>query len=88
MKNNIKVKDIIEHLNKLAAPGLAMEWDNVGLQIGLAENPVNKVLLTLDVTEKAVEYAIEHEVDLIVTHHPLIFRALKKVTDTKIIKLI
>ena len=61
MKNNIKVKDIIEHLNKLAAPGLAMEWDNVGLQVGLAENPVNKILLTLDVTEKAVDYAIDNK---------------------------
>jgi dinuclear metal center YbgI/SA1388 family protein len=88
MNKNIRLKDIIKHLEGLADPGLAMGWDNVGLQIGLADNPVSRILLTLDVTDKAVQYAIEHQVDLIVTHHPLIFKALKKITDRKFIELI
>jgi len=83
-----KIIDIVKYMNSLADPGLAMDWDNVGLQIGLPENEVSKILLTLDVTDNAIEYAIDNEIDMIISHHPLIFRPLKKITDNRIIQLI
>jgi dinuclear metal center YbgI/SA1388 family protein len=86
--NNIKVSDIVKHVNGIADPGLAMDWDNVGLQLGLPDNMVNKVMLTLDVTSNAVEYAIKNNIDMIISHHPLIFRSLKKITDRNMIQLI
>jgi len=83
-----KIIEIIKHINNLADPGLAMSWDNIGLQIGLPESEAEKILLTLDVTENAIDYAIENKIDLIISHHPLIFRPLKKISDKRFIKLI
>lgn len=89
MKNNvIKVSDIVAHLNKIADPALAYEWDNVGFQIGDANTEVKKILLTLDVTENAIEKAVSENVDLIISHHPLIFRSIKKITNPTYLKLI
>jgi len=88
MSEMLRVKDIVNLLEQQANPGLAMSWDNVGLQIGSSDNRVGSVLLTLDITDSAIEYAIEKGVDLIISHHPLIFRPLKRITEKKYIKLI
>ena len=84
----IKVRDVVAHLNKIANPGLAYDWDNVGFQLGDAEQEVKKILLTLDVTENVIEKAIKEKVDLIISHHPFIFRAVKKITNPMYLKLI
>ncbi len=60
----------------------------MGLQIGTRRKEVNKVLLTLDVTPNAVVKAISEEVDLIISHHPLIFQPLKKITNPLLLDLI
>lgn len=60
---------------------LSCEWDNDGLMVsGDTSRPVRRVLCTLDVTEETVDYAIGGGFDLIVSHHPLIFRGLKSLT--------
>ncbi len=59
----------------------AWERDNVGLQVGRAGQPVRRVLVTLDVTDAVVDEAIGRRADLIVSHHPLIFRPLSSVSD-------
>ena len=69
-----KVRDIIEAMESLAPSFLKEDFDNVGLMIGDREKEVKKVLLALDCTLKVVEEAKENNVDLIITHHPLIFR--------------
>ena len=84
----MKIKDLITKLHQFAPPKLAYEWDNVGFQIGNPEQEVKRVLLTLDVTPKAIDKAIQQDVQLIISHHPFIFRAIKKVTNPLIIKLI
>lgn len=84
----MKIKDILTHLDKIAPLSLAMDWDNCGLLIGDKEAEVTKVFITLDVTPRAVELAIALDADLIVSHHPLIFRALKKINDALLLKLI
>jgi dinuclear metal center YbgI/SA1388 family protein len=72
---------IIEKLNRLAPPELACEWDNPGLQAGRAGKEVSKILVALDATDEVVEQAVREGADMIVTHHPLIFKPLKKVND-------
>ncbi|MFK5882756.1 MAG: Nif3-like dinuclear metal center hexameric protein [Candidatus Izemoplasma sp.] len=62
---------------------LAYEWDNVGLQIGTMSKNFNKILISLDITKDTVDEAIETKTDLIIVHHPLLFRAIKTInTDS------
>lgn len=58
---------------------LACDWDNVGLQIGDREKSVSRVLVSLDVDAQALAYLDTHEVDLVITHHPLFFKPISKV---------
>ena len=76
------VKDIFNHLNNLADVKLAEKWDNVGLMLGSNNNEVSRVLVCLDVTTNVVEEAIANNVNLIVSHHPLIFKPLKNIDYT------
>jgi dinuclear metal center YbgI/SA1388 family protein len=84
----ITVSNIVSHLHKIANPGLAYDWDNVGLQIGNPEQEVKKILLTLDVTNNAVEKAINEKADLIISHHPIIYKPIKKITNPLYLRLI
>ncbi|WP_198663182.1 MULTISPECIES: Nif3-like dinuclear metal center hexameric protein [Paraliobacillus] len=79
----VRIRDIVAILEELAPKEYAYDWDNVGLQIGSSEDKVNKVLLTLDVLENVVDEAIEKEVDLIIAHHPLLFKPLKQIDTGK-----
>ena len=79
----VTVENVYSHLNKLADVKLAEKWDNVGLMLGDYNNEVNKVLVCLDVTTKVVEEAIANNIDLIVSHHPLIFKPLKSLDFTE-----
>ncbi len=89
MRNIItKVSDIVGHINKIADPALAYEWDNVGFQLGDGNHEVKKILLTLDVTENAINKAISENVDLIISHHPFIFKPINKITNPLYLKLI
>ena len=74
-------KEVMEILEERAPKRMACEWDNPGLLAGRQEKEVKKILLTVDVDDKTVEKAIQEGVDMIVSHHPLIFRAMKHVTD-------
>ncbi len=87
------IKEVMNYLEKLAPKNLAESWDNVGLLVGDKNSDVSKVLLALDVTDEVVEEAIKTKANLIITHHPLIFKAVKTInTDDflgkTIIKLI
>ncbi len=77
----MKVSEIRELVEKAFAPSLAEEWDNVGLLVGRGDKEVKKVLLTLDVTPFVVKEAIDARVDMIVSHHPMMFSGVKSVTD-------
>lgn len=88
-----KVKEVIEVIESLAPTYLKEDFDNVGLMVGDKEKEVKIVLLALDCTLKVIEEAKDNNVDLIITHHPLIFRRPNSITtDTlqgkKIIELI
>ncbi len=74
-------KDIIAELEKLAPASMACDWDNPGLLAGRLNKEVNKILIALDVTTEVLDQAAREGADMIVTHHPLVFRALKKIND-------
>lgn len=80
----IKAKDLTAFLDKMAPPSLAEDWDNVGLLAGSNDKEVKRVLLSLDVTTKVVDEAIEKKADMIIAHHPLIFKGLKRVTENNL----
>ena len=71
-----KIKQIMD---ELAPPLLAEEWDNVGLQIGDPRQPVRRIWIALDPTPQVVKAACLKKVDLLITHHPLIFKPLKSI---------
>jgi len=73
------VAKIIKIMDRLAPPLLAEEWDNVGLQIGDPRMPVRRIWVALDASPAVVKAACQQEVDLLITHHPLIFRPLKSI---------
>ena len=75
------VHDILSFVETLAPNYMKMDWDNVGLLCGSRSREVHKILLALDPFEAVCQEAVEVGAQLIVTHHPLIFRPLKSVTD-------
>lgn len=79
MKKEIKTKYIFQLMEKWAPKHLAYDWDNVGLQVGSYEQKVSKVMVTLDVLESVVDEAIRNEVNVIIAHHPLLFKSLKNI---------
>lgn len=84
----MKTSEILNYFELLAPFNLAQNWDNVGLLIGEYSRDVQRVLISLDATENTVNYALQHGYDLILTHHPLIFRPLKSITNPLILKMI
>ena len=68
------VADILKFVETIAPPHMAMEWDNVGLLCGRKNKEVKKILVALDPFRNVIDEAIALGADLIVTHHPLIFR--------------
>ncbi len=75
------VGDILAFIETLAPRSLKMDWDNVGLNCGSKAAPVRKILVALDPFEHVCREAVDIGADLLVTHHPLIFRPLPMVTD-------
>ncbi len=76
----ILVRDVIDYLENLAPTALAASWDNVGLLMGDADRPVQRVMTCLTLTDETVEEARDQDAQLVVTHHPLPFRPLAKIT--------
>ena len=75
-----KLSDIIGIINKIAPPHLAEEWDNVGLQVGDPAAVIERLMVSLDPGSAAVDAAISHSCQLLLTHHPLLFKPLKRIS--------
>jgi dinuclear metal center YbgI/SA1388 family protein len=76
----LTVADICGFLEQLAPLDLAADWDNVGLLLGAESSPVRKVMTCLTVTPESAAEAIAAGAQLIVTHHPILFRGIKRLT--------
>ena len=76
----MQVHDVCHFLDEFAPPRLAEEWDNVGLLVGDPSRPLRKIMTCLTVTPASAAEAVRAEADLVITHHPLPFRPLKRLT--------
>lgn len=77
----MKVREIYKCLNQIAPFEYQEEWDNSGLLVGDMDADVERILVTLDVTDEVVEQAVQAKADLIVSHHPLIFSPITKINS-------
>jgi dinuclear metal center YbgI/SA1388 family protein len=77
----LTVASIAEFLERFAPQRLAAEWDNVGLLVGRASQPVRRIMTCLTLTRSSVAEAVAAQVDLVVSHHPLPFHPLRRLTD-------
>ena len=75
------VSDIVEYLERIAPLALAEEWDNTGLLIGRRDANVDKVMTCLTLTDDVAAEAIASQAQLVVSHHPVLFRGTKKLVD-------
>ena len=83
------VADVCGYLESFAPITLAEDWDNVGLLLGDRQTAVHKVMTCLTVTGNVVQEAIEQQVDMVVTHHPIPFKGVKKLsTDSSTGRLV
>jgi dinuclear metal center YbgI/SA1388 family protein len=74
-----RVADIVDALFELAPESLAESWDNVGLLVGDGGADASRVVVALDVTDQVLRLAAQHSAQLVVAHHPVLFRPLKRV---------
>ncbi len=74
------IQDICTILEDFAPLALQESYDNAGLQVGKRTANINGILLCIDITEAVVDEAIQHNCNLIISHHPLIFKGLKRLT--------
>lgn len=73
---------LIERFERFASPQLAEKWDHVGLQLGNPDRPIHRLMTTLDVRPETVDEAVNHHVDFIFAHHPVMFHPAKDL-DTR-----
>ncbi len=79
----IRVADMVGLMEKIAPAFLAESWDNCGLQVGDLQWPVKKVWVALDPLFSVIDAAAKQDVDLVITHHPLIFKPLRNIVLDK-----
>jgi dinuclear metal center YbgI/SA1388 family protein len=82
----MKLKELIKHLESIAPLAYQEDYDNAGLLVGNENQDVQSALVALDCTEAIVDEAILHNCDLIITHHPIIFKGLKKLNGKNYIE--
>lgn len=78
-------REIMKVIEERYPKEYAYDWDNVGLQAGRYEKQVQKIYIALDADDKVIEDAVVWGADLLITHHPMIFKAMKKINDQNFI---
>ncbi len=76
----MQIKELIEILNRAAPFSLQEDYDNSGLQVGDPDKEIMRALVCLDVTMEVMQEAREKQCDLVISHHPLIFKGIKRIT--------
>lgn len=82
----MKIKTITSYLESIAPLSLQEEYDNSGLIIGNEESEVQGILICIDCTEAVIDEAVKKKCNLIIAHHPIIFRGLKKITGSNYVE--
>ena len=86
MNEIIKIKDVTRYLEEWAPLSYQESYDNAGLLTGDSSAEVSGVLVTLDCTEAVVEEALHRGCNLIIAHHPIVFKGLKKLTGANYVE--
>ena len=73
--------DIIQKIEERYPTRYALEWDNVGLLAGRMDKEIKKIYIALDATDEVIDEAVTWGADMLLTHHPMIFKPVKRVTD-------
>ena len=81
----MKIKEVYDFLDALAPFNTACKWDNCGLLVGSLDEDLTNGLISLDITENVVNEAVQKECNLIISHHPLIFGGINKVTSDMLV---
>jgi dinuclear metal center YbgI/SA1388 family protein len=76
----MKLKDLTSYLDSAVPLSFQEDYDNSGLQIGSPEKEISSALITLDITEEIINEAVLHKCDVLISHHPLIFKPIKSIT--------
>ncbi len=76
----MQCEEVTEVIERSIPLHLACEWDNVGLLVGDRNREVSRILLALDATDDVIDQAVEKGADMLITHHPMIFKGIKRVT--------
>lgn len=82
----MKIKTLINYLERIAPPGYQESYDNAGLLVGDASQEIKGVLICLDSTEQVIEEAVKKQCNLIIAHHPIIFKGLKRITGNSYVE--
>lgn len=89
---SVKMNQLLQMINNIVPEKLAEKWDNGGVQIDTGKNEIDKILISMEITDEVVAEAIDKKADMIITHHPFIFSPIKSIqkdwTGTTIVKLI
>ncbi len=75
----MKIKTLIDYIESLAHPALQESYDNSGWQTGNPGEDIKAILICLDITEEVIDEAIENKCNLLISHHPLIFKGIKQI---------
>ncbi len=81
----MRCAEIIHILERQSPPEYALAWDNVGLLVGHRNSEIHKLMIAVDATVEVCQMAFERGVDMIVTHHPMIFSKMNRVNDDTIL---
>ena len=90
---SLKAEEIIKKINNIAPEEICCNWDNVGIMVGNIKSEVKKVLIALDCSDAVIDEAVKENADMIITHHPFIFKPIKSLDyslpiSKKIVKVI
>lgn len=84
--DHMKIADIAAILEELAPPSLQESYDNSGLLVGNPTAEVSKALISLDVTEEVIDEAIHEKANLVIAHHPIVFKGLKRLNGANYVE--
>ena len=77
----MKCREVIDLLEKLSPKEFASKWDNVGLLVGRKDKEVKRIMVSLDASVPVVDKAVKEKVDMLITHHPMIFSSVKQINE-------
>lgn len=77
----MRASELVALLEQLCPREYACTWDNIGMHIGHYDKEIHKILVAVDADDTVVDFAVSNNVDMIVTHHPLLFGGIKQIND-------